>query len=144
MARILVVYFSQTGNTKQMAELVAEGAGADDHDVTLVEVRELNIEDFPSYDAYALGSPDYFTYVAGEMKTLFDRALSQVARLKRKPVVTFVSHGGGGGAIEYLDKLAKSIGLAQVCDGVKCQGAPEKQSADACRELGKRLSAAVD
>ena len=27
MARILIVYHSQTGNTKRMAEAVAEGAG---------------------------------------------------------------------------------------------------------------------
>jgi flavodoxin len=143
MARILIVYFSQTGNTRKMAELVAKGAAeSGDHDVTLVEVREFDLDTLPSFDAFALGSPDYYTYMAGEMKTLFDRSLARVPDLKGKPFVSFVSHGGGGGAIESLQKLGAAIGLRSVCDGLTCEGAPAKQSAEACVKLGLTLAEA--
>jgi len=144
MGRIFVVYFSGTGNTKKMAELVAEGArGAGKHEVKLVDVREVDLAELVAADGYAFGSPDYFTYMAGEMKTLFDRALSQVKKLKGKPFVSFVSHGGGGGAIESLDRLGKAVGLEKVADGVKSQGAPAKEAAEACRKLGEALAEAT-
>ena len=144
MAKLLVVYFSETGNTRKMAELVAEGARGDaKHEVTLLDVRELDMTAFVHADGYALGSPDYFTYMAGEMKTLFDRALAHVTKLKGKPFVSFVSHGGGGGAIESLDKLGKAVGLQEVCEGLKCQGAPSNASAEACRHLGVLLAEAA-
>lgn len=144
MGTILVVYFSETGNTKKMAELVAEGAETGGgHEVRLVDVRELDVAQFVAADAFALGSPDYFTYVAGGMKTLFDRALAHVGKLKDKPFVAFVSHGGGGGAIESLEKLAAAVGLRKVCDGVKSQGAPTGQTAAACTDLGQRLAEAA-
>ncbi len=145
MGTILVVYYSGSGNTKKMADLVAEGAGADKkHTAKAVPVTELDMNEFAAASAYAFGSPDYFTYMAGQMKTLFDRALvSVVKKVKDKPFVSFVSHGGGGGAIESLDKLGKAIGLARVCDGVKSQGPPSKHAAEECRQLGRKLAEAV-
>ncbi len=146
MANIMVVYFSDTGNTQKMADLVAAGAQeASEHNVEIVDIRDLldDMDRFPKADGYALGSPDYFTYMAGEMKILFDRALSQVASLKGKPFVSFVSHGGGGNAIESIDKLAKSIGLECVREGVKCKGSPDKTGEGECRKLGADLAKAL-
>ena len=102
-----------------------------------------NVASVVKADALAFGSPDYFTYMAGEMKTFFDRALSHVKDLKDKPFVSFVSHGGGGGAIESLDRLGAAIGLKKAAEGVKCQGAPKKESAEACLRLGETLAKAV-
>ena len=144
MGTILVVYYSDTGNTKKMAELVAEGAAeGKKHAVKAVLVTELDMNEFTAANGYAFGSPDYYTYMAGQMKTFFDRALGQVKKVKGKPFVSFVSHGGGGGAIDSLDRLGKAIGLTPAADGVKSLGAPSKQSADACRDLGKKLADAT-
>jgi len=144
MGTILVVYYSRTGNTQKMAQLVAEGARkTGKHEVKLVDVRELDMAGFVRADGFALGSPDYFTYVAGEMKTLFDNALGQVKKLKGKKFVGFMSHGGGGGGLESLEKLAEAVGLEKAGDGVKSLGAPEKQAAEACRKLGEQLADAI-
>jgi multimeric flavodoxin WrbA len=145
MGTILVVYYSGSGNTKQMAERVAEGAAADKrHAVKVVPVTELDMNEFAAAAGYALGSPDYFTYMAGQMKTFFDRALvSVVKNVKDKPFVSFVSHGGGGGAIESLDRLGKAVGLNRVCEGVKSKGPPSKTVAEECRELGRKLADAA-
>jgi len=67
-----------------------------------------------------------------------------VKELKGKPFVSFVSHGGGGGAIESLQKLGKAVGLNAVSEGLKVQGAPTGESVKACRALGRTLSQALD
>ena len=144
MGTILVIYYSDTGNTKKMAELVAEGAAqGKKHAVKTVPVTELDMSDFTAANGYAFGSPDYYTYMAGQMKTFFDRALGQVKKVKGKPFVSFVSHGGGGGAIASLDALGKAIGLKPVAEGVKSLGPPSKQAAEACRDLGQKLADAT-
>ena len=144
MGTILVVHYSQTGNTRKMAELVAEGAKkSGKHEVKLVEAEKLDMKEFVRADGFALGSPDYFTYMAGQMKTVFDRALAHAKEIKGKPFVSFVSHGGGGGAIESLDRLGAAIGLVKASGGLKCQGAPGKQAAEDCRKLGESLAGAV-
>ena len=145
MATILVVYYSASGSTKKMAELVAEGASeVGKHAVKLVSAEQVDMAAFGAAAGFAFGSPDYYTYMAGQMKIVFDRALSLVKSLKGKPFVSFVSHGGGGGAIDSLDALGKAVGLKRVCDGVKSLGAPSKQGAEDCRELGRKLAAAVE
>ena len=76
MKRILIVYHSQEkGNTRKMAELVAAGC----RQVKGVEVELVNTNDTrvsldaaEAADAYALGSPDYYSYMAGGLKMFFD------------------------------------------------------------------------
>ena len=96
MAEILVVYYSKSGNTLKMAELVAEGARKQgSHQVRVVSAQGLDLADFLKADGYAIGSPDYFSYVAGHVKILFDEALAHKSELLNRPCVGFINHGGG-------------------------------------------------
>lgn len=147
MKRILIVYHSQEkGNTRQMAELVAEGCGqVEGVEVEMVNVNEarVDMEAAEQADAYALGTPDYFTYMAGGLKQFFDDlCLASWAgrEVKEKPYVAFVTHGGGGGAIESVEKLAGSMALAKVADSVVCKGAPSGPTAEESIALGKALA----
>lgn len=145
MANVLVVYYSRSGNTRQMAELIAEGVRqAGKHQVRVSPVADLKLSEFVAAEGYAIGSPDYFTYVAGQVKTLFDEALAEADRIKGKPYVGFVSHGGGGGALDALESLAKAVGLRKAAEGVKSLGAPKDASArEACKRAGVRLAQAL-
>ena len=143
MARVLVAYYSKTGNTKKMAELVAEGARGAGAEVELVQADKADFANLAGYDGFALGSPDYFSYMAGQLKILYDEALAHKGELSERPAVCFVSHGGGGKAIESVERLTKAIGLAQVGKGVLCKGAPEGESAEGCRALGRQLVEAI-
>ena len=144
MADILVVYYSKGGNTLKMAELVAEGARKQgSHQVRVVPAQDLDLADFVKADGYAIGSPDYFSYAAGQVKTLYDEALAHKSKLQNKPCVAFISHGGGGRALEPLESLSKSIGLAKVVDGLACKNAPEGDDAEACKRLGAALAKAL-
>jgi NAD(P)H dehydrogenase (quinone) len=71
--RVLVAYYSLSGNTKQMAQGVAEGTRRVPGVVTLVkEVDKVSKDDLQAADAIILGCPAYFANIPGKMKTAID------------------------------------------------------------------------
>ena len=143
MARILVVYYSGSGNTRKMAQLVARGAKELGHDAELAVADEVEMKTLKEADAVGLGSPDYYTYMAGQLKTFFDRALDVRDEIIGKPCVCFVSHGGGGGAIKSIERLASAIKLKQTGESLAVRGAPEGEDENRCVELGRALARAL-
>jgi len=147
MKRILIVYHSQEkGNTRKMAELVAEGCRqVPGVEVELVNVNEsrVDIDAAEQADGYALGSPDYFSYMAGGLKQFFDDlCLADWAgrKVKGKPYVAFLTHGGGGKAIASVERLAEAMKLEQVAPSVVCRGAPSGPAVEESTQLGKALA----
>ena len=73
LARILVLYHSEGGNTKLMAELVAAGAGGvPDTEVRMKTVAEATAEDLVWCDGIAVGSPTHMGTISWEMKRWWD------------------------------------------------------------------------
>jgi NAD(P)H dehydrogenase (quinone) len=71
--RILVAYYSMTGNTQRMAVAVAEGARrVDGTEVVVKKVDEISKEDLTAADGIVLGAPTYFANMPGKMKTAID------------------------------------------------------------------------
>jgi len=149
MKRILVIYHSQqSGNTKKMAELVAEGASEAGVEVELVNVNErrADMAAVEKADGLALGTPDYFTYMAGGLKQFFDDAMIAEwggKKIKGKPCVVFVTHGGGGGAAASVEKLAKALEFKQVGESLLSKGAPSGELLERSKALGKALADAL-
>jgi len=149
MKRILVIYHSQqSGNTKKMAELVAEGASEAGVEVELVNVNErrADMAAVEKADGLALGTPDYFTYMAGGLKQFFDDAMIAEwggKKIKGKPCVVFVTHGGGGGAAASVEKLAKALEFKQVGENLLSKGAPSGELLERSKALGKALADAL-
>lgn len=76
--KILVVYHSQTGHTKKMAEAVAKGAGSVKNiRVILKKAADAALEDLIDCDGLAIGTPEYFGYMAGMIKDFFDRTYEE-------------------------------------------------------------------
>ncbi len=75
MARLLVIYYSQAGNTEAMAKAVQEGVFSSGATVNLKKAAEATSNDLIDCDAVAFGTPNYFSYMAGAMKDFFDRVL---------------------------------------------------------------------
>jgi NAD(P)H dehydrogenase (quinone) len=72
-ARVLVAYYSRTGNTEQMAQGVAEGAkSVSGVIVSSKKVSDVTKEDLEAADGIILGCPTYFANIPGEMKTIID------------------------------------------------------------------------
>jgi flavorubredoxin len=142
MVKVLIVYHSQTGNTEAMAKALCEGAISAGADVTIKKAADATGYDLLSCDAIAIGTPNYFSDMAGAVKDFFDRAWSSVrGKVSGKPYVAFCSSGGGGRqALERVDKICDSLGLKKAFEGVTATGRPSSKVFEDCKELGKKLS----
>jgi NAD(P)H dehydrogenase (quinone) len=103
--RVLIVYYSQTGNTREMAEAVANGART----VAGVEVKlqttaETTFPDLMAADAIIVGSPVYNANAAPEVMNFINSWPFNGAPFKDKIGAAFVT-GGGVSAGEELVQL---------------------------------------
>jgi len=144
MSKILVVYCSLSGNTKAAAEAVAEGARSTGATVLVKNGFETQPVDLLNCQAVALGSYDAFSYMGGGLKDFLDRAFyptqNQVAG---KPYVAFLTHGGGGKAIQSMESLAQSFKLKKAANAVLVKGHPDGKEIADLKELGIKLAAAI-
>lgn len=149
MKTILVLYHSQEyGNTAAMAAAVGEGAREAGAEVTLVNTNEqrMDVEQYRGFDAVAFGSPDYYSYIAGNLKQFVDdwyiARKSNRRGLVNKPYGLFYSHGGGGSVRGPLEELFSQMGT-KVGQTIGSYGRPNESVLKACRELGRQLSQIV-
>jgi NAD(P)H-dependent FMN reductase len=120
MAKIIyLLYFSQTGNTKRLAEQVHLALKKLKNDDLTIEYK--NADEFfrnpnaldllRKANGYILGSPDYFSYPSGWIKIFFDLMYDHRDEIKDRPIMGFITHGGGGRAAKEMTSLMKSVKL---------------------------------
>ncbi|MBN2582114.1 MAG: NAD(P)H-dependent oxidoreductase [Planctomycetes bacterium] len=143
MAKVIVLFDSRGGNTRAVAESIVEGASmVPDVEAVMMSAEQLDMEALAAAQAVAVGSPNYYTYMSGRIKTFFDLAFRNPA-FKGKPFVAFSTHGGGGGISQIIEKLAGSIGMAKVAGGIDIMNAPAGDQLKECRKLGQMLGRAA-
>ncbi|MBI5144614.1 MAG: flavodoxin domain-containing protein, partial [Candidatus Omnitrophica bacterium] len=122
MAKALVIYYSRTGNTKKMAESVAEGIKNEGMEVVKKEVKDVDAGELLKYDAIAIGSPTYYGTMAAQIKKLLDDSVKFHGKLDGKVGAAFASSAnvGGGNETTILDILN-----AMLIHGMIIQGDPQ-------------------
>ena len=145
MGKVLIVYHSQSGNTKAAAEAVAQGAqDVSGTEVVLKEALQAKTEDLLACKAIAVGTPDYFSYMAGGLKDFFDRTYYPTeGTVTDKPCGIFVTHGGGGRAVDSVKSICGSFKFKLISEPVLVKNAPDAEASAALRNLGKLLAEAV-
>ena len=146
MCKILVIYHSQAGHTKRMAESVAKGAGSiEGVTAVLKRASEANLRDLLECDGLAIGSPEYFGYMAGMVKDFFDRTYDEARGRKeafKKPYVLFVSAGNDGtGALNNIERICTGYQFKKVYEPVVAKGEIDREILIRCDELGKTIAA---
>jgi NAD(P)H dehydrogenase (quinone) len=158
-ARILVLYHSASGNTKLMADLVAEGAaGVPETEVHLRSIAEATVDDLVWCDGVAVGSPTCMGTIAWQMKRFWDETAQPLwPKIEGKLGCAFSSSGGlaGGGELTCLALLVVLMNYGLLTFGVPdyvapgrtlhygavCAGRPrDGADQEACRRLGRRLA----
>ncbi|MCW4001382.1 MAG: flavodoxin domain-containing protein [Candidatus Bathyarchaeota archaeon] len=139
MKKVLVLYYSRSGNTEKMAKAVAEGAqsvGGVQVDLNFhVEVSEL-----AGYDAVIVGAPTYRHELPVDFKNLFEGAEVKRLNLKGKIGGVFGSYGWSGEAPKQLTDIMAKLGMQTPQPPVLAKYAPDSAALDACRSLGKKIS----
>lgn len=129
-----------------MAETVAQGAGSIQGTiVTLKRASEADIDDLIKCDGLAIGTPEYFGYMAGMVKDFFDRTYEAARGRKevfKKPYVVFVSAGNDGtGALTHIERICIGYQFKKVYDPVVARGEIDRDILRRCDELGKTIAA---
>lgn len=140
MKNVGIVYWSGTGNTEQMAQLVGEGARSAGAAVEVVAVSDTTAEKAAQWDAVALGCPAMGDEALedGEFEPFYEafKALHY-----SKPVGLFGSYSWADGAwMQTWEEDARAAGLQLVGSGVICFEAPEGEGEEACKKLGASLA----
>jgi NAD(P)H dehydrogenase (quinone) len=153
MAKVLVIYFSKTGNTKKMAELVGEGVKNAGLEVTLQSVDQATPEDLLNADGIIIGSPTYFGTMAAPVKELLDKSVRYFGKMNGKVGAAFSTSGilGGGNETTVLDILKAFLIHGMIIQGETAGGhygpvaigAPDDTCKQECLALGKRVAALV-
>lgn len=146
---ILVVYHSQSGSTLSMAEEVARGAASiPNTKVMLKKAAETLAKDLLDCDGLILGSPEYFGYMAGALKDLFDRTYEELRghpRIFRKPYAVFISAGNDGqGALQSIERICIGYQFRKVQPPVVAKGPITKEILARCRQLGQTIAAGCE
>jgi NAD(P)H dehydrogenase (quinone) len=157
--KILVTYYSRTGNTAKLAAAVAEGARAvTGTTVNLKTVDQVSGEDLFSSDALIVGSPVYWSNMAGEVKVFFDNwqlkfGVFPEFKMRNKIGAAFAAGGqvSSGKEVTMLTILAAMLsnqmivvsaggafGASATTEGDSV-GVDDKELASA-RELGRRVA----
>ena len=159
MGKVLVLYFSATGNTRKMAEQVAAGAATiEATEVRLRSIDEATREDLAWCDGIALGAATNLGTVPWQMKKWWDALPNDVWQsLDGKLGCAFSSSGGWGGGTELacLELLIVLMNHGLVVFGVTdyvekrhtlhygaVQAGQPRSFAEiaSCRRLGERMA----
>ena len=97
MAKGLVVYYSRSGNTKEMAEIIAKAMNDSDLPTECKSVDKIKVDDLLAFDAIVVGSPTYYGHMAAPIKQLFDDSVAFHGRLDGKVGAAFSSAANIGG-----------------------------------------------
>ena len=129
-----VIYWSGTGNTEQMANAIAEGAGAE-----LFSVSDFT-GDIADYDRIAFGCSAMGDEVLEESE--FEPFFTAIeGALSGKTIALFGSYGWGDGEwMREWENDCRAAGIPLACESVICCEAPDDEALDKCRALGRALA----
>ncbi len=140
MQKILVIYYSRTGNTEKMANAVAEGAKSANNAEVDLEFN-VEVEDLGKFDAIVVGAPTYHHEMPMGIKRLLEEAAEKGLMLKGKTGAAFGSYGWSGEAPKLvLEVLKNKFEMRVVEQPLLLKDAPDSNELAACRDFGKRVS----
>ncbi len=150
MAKGIVVYYSRTGNTKEMAQIIAKAMNEADLPTECKSVGDVKAEDVFSYDAIVIGSPTYYGQMAAPIKELIDDLVGRHGQLDGKVGAAFTSAAniGGGNETTIMGIIEALLISGMVVQGDPngdhygpvSIGKPDQRVQLQCRRRGQRIA----
>jgi len=140
MPKLLILYYSRTGNTEKMAEAVAEGAkNVQGTEVTMT--YHVKPEELAKFDAIAVGVPTYHHDMTTDIKRLFEETAVKHVDLKGRVGAAFGSYGWSGEAPRMVLEIMKNkFEMRTVEPPLLIKYAPNQNGVEKCREFGKKIA----
>ena len=142
MKKVIVGYYSRTGNTEKMAEYIAEGIRITGNSVELKKISEIKSEeDLKGYDGFVFGCPTYHRDLTASMKTFL--FLAEKANLVGKMGGAFGSYTHSGESANMIyDTMLHVFKMDMVDLGaldLKEQVLETDEGLRACQDYGKAV-----
>ena len=122
MAKILIAYYSRTGNTEEMANIISDALKQEGDEADLKNIHEVSVDSLLEYDGIILGTPVYYGAMAGDVKKLLDDSVKIHGKLQGKAGGAFSSSANIGGGNETA---ITNILNALLIHGMIVQGDPQ-------------------
>ena len=145
MSKVSIVYWSGTGNTEAMANMIAEGVKEAGKEADVLPVSIASVADLQAASAFALGCPSMGVeqLEEAEMEPFMCELESGISG---KQVGLFGSYGWGNE--EWMRDWEERIGMAGASvvngEGIAVNGAPGADAEGTLKDLGRTLAGLVD
>jgi multimeric flavodoxin WrbA len=156
--RLLIVWHSVTGGSRQMAQAAAEAAQAE----AAVQLRVLQADaagpgDLIDSSGYLFACPENLGSMSGPMKSFFDRSYyPALDRIQGRPYASLICTGSdGSGTARQIERIATGWRLravapplivctqAQTPERIVAPKTIEADDLERCRELGAALASGL-
>ncbi|MCK4648478.1 EFR1 family ferrodoxin [bacterium] len=88
--KVVIVYFSQTGNTEKVVRAIAKGVENTDNTCSLTTLQEVTVEKLKNYDLIGIGTPVFYFQEPWNIRDF----IKKLSFLKDKSSFIFCTHGG--------------------------------------------------
>lgn len=142
MDKIYVVYWSQSGNTQQMAQAIGKGITDAGKEAEVVYVSDVSVDDLKDAKCFALGCPAMGAEVLEESE--MEPFVSDVECIAGgKTIALFGSYGWGDGQwMRDWEERMSGCGAAIINGaGLICHETPDDAMISECENLGKQIAA---
>ncbi|MBS5950130.1 MAG: flavodoxin [Clostridium sp.] len=136
-----IVYWSGSGNTERMAELIKKGIISSGQTVETSLVSEVNVDDLLKDEILVLGCPAMGDEVLEESE--FEPFIEEIAsKVSGKKVALFGSYGWGDGQwMRDFEERMISYGCTIISEPLIIQYSPDG-SENECINFGKQIASA--
>jgi flavodoxin I len=138
MPKLAVVYLSTQGNTKIMAEAIADGAKSRNIDVEIKSFYDWKPEDAAAADAIAIGSSTFHYTILPPIEKFVDAMVK--AGIQGKIGAAFGSYGWSGEAPGMIADKMRSGGMEILDPVLRVQYKPGDKDIKECNRLGKDIA----
>lgn len=139
MTTILLIYHSQSGNNKKIADAIAETTAKEEGIVlNYKNAIDANIDDVLNCDGIMICSPEYFGYMSGIVKDFFDRTSDNArANEVKKPYCLIICcENDGTGAERSIDTIARGYVLKKAMNTLIIKESELNEKIEDAKELG--------
>ncbi len=138
MPKFLIVYNSTTGNTKAMADAIAEGARSLKVEAEVMDAFDVKPEDIVAADAIGFGVPTFNYHPAKPILKLLDDLAGK--DLKGKLAIVFGSYGWSGQGAPVVAERLRQMGFRVLDPVIRVKLKPSDNELDGCQLLGKDVA----
>ena len=146
MKNILVVYHSQSGNTKTLADAVEKGCRLEkDANVRIKTAFKADLQDLIWADGILFGTPENFGTMSGALKDFFDRTFypAEPYRLNLPYAIFISAENDGTGAAREIHRIAVGYPLRQVAEPLIVKGKVLAKHRALAKEFGHTMAAGL-